>query len=565
MITETLILVFSYIVLIFWIAKQIKTDFFWLYLWQLKNYHIGRFNAHFDTDAGRKIFGISFFVKAFFCLISLSFILCSFLYGFSYDNIEFLSNTIYIFISASVVLMIIEGMHSLKSLFLEQSKKPEQTKKMIFLEAITFLVLLVFLIFIFQQFLLTRAIGLTNALHLVFLLFSFDLLSMVIISSIVLFFQPLTVYLRNKTLSKARSKINSLKNLLVIGITGSYGKSSTKEFLKIILSESFSVVSTVKNQNSEIGISECILRDVSSDHEIFICEMGAYNKGGIKLLCSIAQPKIGILTGIGNQHLATFGSQENIIKTKLELIDNLPSEGVAVLNWDSEFVKDNFKDRKISTLKCSTEIHEDMWAEGVKNSDSGLIFDACFKNGERIKIKTGIIGNHHLSNLLLCIAVAKKLGMSSEEIANGCEKITAKISGMEIEQTKHGFSAINSSYSANRVGVLSHLDHFKDIITTGKKILVMPCIIELGRDAKKTHYEIGKKIAKSCDVAIITTSDYFEDIKKGAQSECMKDYNIICIENPNKAFDIIKQRIDGGVVLLEGRSSKNLVNKIFEK
>lgn len=565
MIGESILLIFSYIIIFFWLIKQIKADYFWLYLWQLKNYHIGRFNAHFDTIAGKKIFGISFFVKLFFCLVSLTFILCSLVYNFSYDNVKVLFNTIYIVIGIAGTLIIAEGAYSAKSLLLKQNKKPEHTKKMIFLEAITFLVLLMFLIFIVQKFLLIGNIGLTDSLYLIFLLYAFDLLSMVIVSSVVLFFQPMTVYLRNKTLSKARTKIGTLKDLLVIGITGSYGKSSTKEFLKTILSESFRVVSTVKNQNSEIGISECILRDVNSDHEIFICEMGAYNKGGIKLLCSIAQPKIGLLTGIGNQHLATFGSQENIIKTKFELIDYLPNEGVAVLNWDSEHIRNNFTDKGVPVIKCSTENHEDIWAEGVKNTDKGLSFDACFKNGDRIRIKTKIIGNHHLSNLLLCIAVAKKLGMSNAEISNGCERISADISGMKIEKTKHGFSAINSSYSANKVGVLSHLDHFKDLIVAGEKILVMPCIIELGKDGKKTHYEIGKKIAKTCDVAIITTRDYFEDIKKGAQSECMKDYNILCVEDPNKAFGIIKQRVNGGVVLLEGRSSSIFVNKIFEK
>jgi len=555
----------SIVILLFWFLRQSKANLFWLYLWQLKNYHSGRFIAHFDTDAGKSIFGIAFFVKLFFCLTSLSFILCAIIYNFSYDEISVLSNSIWLFISMASFFILAEGIYSIRGFLLNRIKKAKSTKKIIFLTTIVFLISLLFILAIAKNFLFGIDIGVTDFLYLTFLLYAFDLLTPSIVSLIVLLFEPATVYLRNKTLGRARDKIKSLNNLLVIGITGSFGKSSTKEFLRIILSESFSVVTTIKNQNSEIGISECILREVTDSHEIFICEMGAYNKGGIKLLCSIAQPKIGILTGIGNQHLATFGSQKNIISTKFELIDNLPSEGLAVLNWDSEFIRDNFKRDEIASLKCSTSKHEDIWAEGVKNDEDGLIFDACFKNGQRIKIKTGIVGKHHLSNLLLCIAVAKKLGMSIEEIANGCEKITSEVSGLKTENTKYGFSVINSSYSANKIGVLSHLDYFRDLIVAGKKILVMPCIIELGSEGKKTHYEIGKKIAKSCDIAIITTKDYFEDIKKGAQSECMKDYNIICIEDPQKVFEIVKQRIEGGTVLLEGRSSSILINKFLEK
>ena len=564
MIVENLSLILILIVIFFWFVRQIKANLFYLYLWQLKNYHIGRFNAHFETNAGKRIFGISFFVKLFFCLTALSFILCSIIYHFSYDKIQVLSGTIQLFTAISGLFIIAEGLYSIKSLALKQAKKPEQTKKMMFLTSVVFLITLIFLIFISKEFLIATKIKTADLLYMVFLFFAFDLLTIVIVSIVVVFFQPLTVYIRNQTLAKARRKIKGLDNLLVIGITGSYGKSSTKEFLRVILSETFSVVSTVKNQNSEIGISECILRDVSEDHEIFICEMGAYNKGGIKLLCNIAQPKMGILTGIGNQHLSTFGSQKNIIKTKFELIDSLPNEGVAILNWDSEYIKNNLSRNDITVLKSSINKEQDIWAEGVKNDDNGMTFDACFKEGERIHIKAGIIGNHHLSNLLLCIATAKKIGMSSEEIANGCSRITLDISGMKIEKTEYGFSAINSSYSANETGVLSHLDHFESLMPPGKRIIVMPCIIELGGDAKRTHFEIGKKIAKTCDMAIITTRDYFKDIKKGAQS-VRSDYNIVCIENPDKILEIIKEKAISGIVLFEGRSSSRLINTIFKK
>ena len=181
----------------------------------------------------------------------------------------------------------------------------------------------------------------TNCSFLVFWLLIFDILTPAIISAIVLIFQPISVFEKYRLIKKAKNKRKKFSNLLVIGITGSYGKTSTKEFLYTILVEKFGkdkVLKTKEHQNSEVGISNCILKELNETYEIFIVEMGAYNIGGIKLLCNIAQPKIGILTGINEQHMATFGSQENIIKAKFELINSLPEDGLAILNWDNNFI-----------------------------------------------------------------------------------------------------------------------------------------------------------------------------------------------------------------------------------
>ena len=131
------------------------------------------------------------------------------------------------------------------------------------------------------------------------------------------------------------------------------------------------------------------------------------------------------------------------------------------------------------------------------------------------------------------------------------------------KSTKHGFSVIDSSYSANKAGVLAHLAYFKGV-EAEKKVLVMPCIIELGREGKQTHYEIGRRIAETCDQAIITSKDYFEDLKAGAVSNGMKPDDIVCIENPIECFKLLSNKASSGIVLLEGRSSSVLLNKIFE-
>lgn len=556
------------ITVFFWFFKLLKSSIFWMYLWQLKNYHIGRFLAHFETKNGKDIFyNTVFLVKFFLLILAGSFIAFEFFGESNYSLLpEYVISPVWIFLGITAFVLAVEGFASMVLILSNKFLKPGKTSKVMFLSVLIFLPLfflgLLFLNIFFNGVVSGASFEVSQGLFYAFLLLLIDAFLPLIVSIIILSVQPFTVFVRNKTIEKARKKIKELDNLSVIGITGSYGKSSTKEFLRLILEESFKVVTTVKNQNSEIGISECILREVNDSHEVFICEMGAYNRGGIRFLCSIAQPKIGILTAIGNQHLSTFGSQENIVKGKFELIDSLPNEGLAVLNWDNEYIKSTFNS-KVANIKCSISKKEDIWAENIDFNKEGISFEACFKNGERIRIETGILGEYNISNLLLCIATAKKIGVSKEEIANGCKKITPEISGMEMKITNHGFSVIDSSYSANKAGVVAHLDYFKRI-DAKKKIIVMPCIIELGKEAKQTHYEIGRKIADSCDLVIVTSGDYFNDLKKGAIDNGMKEDCVLCLTNPVDAFSRLKREAEGGVVLLEGRSSSLLIKRIFE-
>jgi UDP-N-acetylmuramoyl-tripeptide--D-alanyl-D-alanine ligase len=349
-----------------------------------------------------------------------------------------------------------------------------------------------------------------NLINFGLVVLAFDILTPLIVSSIVILLQPITVFFRNRIIKKAIKKRESLENLSVIGIAGSYGKSSTKEFLKFILSRDFKVVSTEKNDNSEIGISQCILNEINEEHEIFICEMGAYNRGGIKLLCNIAKPKIGILTGINNQHLATFGSQKNIVKAKFELIDSLPQEGLAVLNWDNDFVKNNFKS-EINNIKYSVLENQDIWAEDIKGGKEGIFFKVIFKTGESQSVRININGVHNVPNLLAAIAIAKKLGMDLESIVERIKEMDSSIGGMMFKKF-NGFDIINATYSSNINGIISHLEYLKN--WENKKIIVMPCLIELGGGGKRTHFDMGKKIGEACDLAIITSMDYFKDLKK---------------------------------------------------
>lgn len=460
-----------------WAVRAVKAVLFWLYLWQLKEYHIGRFVDHFRTAKGKQIFLNPFFLGKVALFGAL----------FFSSQFAFLLFALYA----------LEALQTAKQAYAKKLLKPVLTKK-------TLLLLSVSIVF---------AAGFVRNPPSLLL---FDILIPVVVSAIVLLVQPFAVLGRNRIIAQARQKRDQFKNLVVIGITGSYGKTSTKEFLARILSKKFKVLKTKEHQNSEVGISQCILNELKPEHEVFVCEMGAYNRGGIKLLAGIAKPTIGVLTGINEQHMATFGSQENIIKTKYELIESLPLTGIAFFNAKNKYCVD---------LYNKTVMRKALYGQDAKFS------------GEE--------------NILGAMAVAKELGMVDEEIVGAVKEIGNAFPGVQLKKGESGITILEATYSANPTGALANLEYLRTF--PGKKILVMPCLIELGPSAKEAHRQIGKKIAEICDLAIITTREYFEDLKQGSEK-------VVFIENPKEIVERIKNTTrEGDVVLLEGRVPSNIL------
>ncbi len=479
---------------------------FWIYLWQLKEYHTGRFIDHFRTEKG----------KSLFLNFSNIFKIILFIYFFTLPLLFFF---------VVFLIYIAESVKTVWDLFKKKIKKPILTKKTVFLIFSGLFVELFSLLLIY--------LNSKDVYWFAFWLLVFDVLCPFIVSLVVLLLQPLAVFGRNRIIKKARLKREGFKNLLVIGITGSYGKTSTKEFLYSILSSRFKVLKTEAHQNSEVGISQCILDNLKPEHEIFIVEMGAYNRGGVKLLCSIAKPKIGVLTGINEQHMATFGSQENIIKGKYELIESLPKDGVAFFNAKNKYCVE---------LYNKTQIRKFLYGETAK-----------FMGEE---------------DILGAAAVAKELGMSEEEILRACDKIEnknlasgenldsrpwarIKMPGIQVKKGINGLNVIDATYSANPDGVISNLDYLKSF--PGRKVIVMPCLIELGKASKEVHRRIGVKIGEVCDLAIVTTKDRLNELKEGAGSK------VLFMENPREIFKKIESFCkDSDAVLLESRVRNSL-------
>lgn len=525
------------IISFFWLVRTLKAVLFWIYLWQLKEYHIERFIDHFRTYKGKKIFlNVLYLVK--FLLLTLLLI------NYAFFNVVFyILLTIYIAESFNFLM--------------RKPKWPTWTVKTILL----FLVSLA-LVFLF----LVKAYLLENIIPFTLSLLLFDIFTFAIASFVVLLFQPLFAMARNIILRKAKNKISQHKNLTVIGITGSYGKTSTKEFLATILSSKFKILSTKDHKNSEMGIAKTILEELKTEHQIFIVEMGAYSKGGIKLLCDMARPSIGMVTGVNEQHLSTFGTMENLLSAEggQELLNSLPKDGLLVVNGDNKYCMDLYKKaniyKKVYSLK-NDKVDSDVWAEEISVLEHSLDFMAMTRDKEVTHINVDILGKQSIQNLLGAVLIAKELGMSLEEISKAAAHIKQEQAGITLKKGIHGIKIIDSSYSSNPDGVIADLEYLN--VFKEKKVVIMPCLIELGKKSSEVHYHIGKKIAEVCNLAIITTKDKFEEVKKGAVENSMDAKNIIFCEKAKEILHIITTFCkEDDAVLLEGGRPVELIKLI---
>ncbi|MBI1839130.1 MAG: UDP-N-acetylmuramoyl-tripeptide--D-alanyl-D-alanine ligase [Candidatus Colwellbacteria bacterium] len=268
------------------------------------------------------------------------------------------------------------------------------------------------------------ALLLLSAVFLPYLLVYF--LAAPLATAVVYILRVPTNFMKESVYRRAESRIRRAKEkgLIVVGITGSYGKSSTKEFLSQILSHKFKVLKTPRNINSELGVARFVLDKVSENDKVLVVEMGAYHTGEIANLARIARPEIGILTGITEQHLALFGSLENIKKAKFELIESLPQNGLAVFNGDNEYLPEMAKRWQGKSI--------------IYHRDQNLRPD---------------LPPHYQTNLSGAVEVARYLGMSDKEIEAGIKNIRLTDIMISTHTGRGGAFVINDTYSANPEGV----------------------------------------------------------------------------------------------------------------
>lgn len=375
---------------------------------------------------------------------------------------------------------------------------------------------------------------------------------MLLFSTLIYYMNPYTLLLANKIMrpveaginkyffDNAKKRVESFEGLNIVGITGSYGKTSVKFIASTIVEEKFNTLKTPESYNTPMGVSKVINEELNNSHETFIVEMGARNIGDIKEMSILVSPKIGILTSIGPTHLETFKNIENIMKTKYELIEALPSDGIAIFNYDNKYVKKladkTFKEKIIYGMNNIKEL--DIYATDIEVSEVGSTFTLGYKSGESIKATTKLLGEHNISNILAGVALGKTLGLSLEEIASRISKIEPIPHRLQLITPGTGVTIIDDAFNSNPVSSKAALDvlsKFKE----GRKIIITPGMIELGDDEWKENHEFGKNIAKVCDFAILVGPKRTKPIQDGIKKQGFAPDSLFVVDSLDKATQVL--------------------------
>ncbi len=317
--------------------------------------------------------------------------------------------------------------------------------------------------------------------------------------------------------NEAKQILAQMPDLTVIGITGSYGKTSTKHYLYRILSERYNVLMTPGSFNTPMGVIRTIREQMKPYHNIFICEMGAKQIGDIKEICDLVAPQIGVITAVGEQHLESFKSIENVQRTKFELADALPVTGLAVVNNDFPYIANrevkNVPVRRYTIAETDAEYH----VEDVRYDSDATRFTVV-GGGERIDLSTKLIGECNLSNLMGAVVVARYLDVPVSSIQYGVSRIEQVEHRLNMKRTPGGISIIDDAFNSNPDGARMALDVLRRM-TQGKRVIITPGMIELGDKQVEYNRELGRQIARSCDYAMVVGQYNRDAILSGLQDE----------------------------------------------
>ncbi len=417
----------------------------------------------------------------------------------------------------------------------EEYKKPlvitARIKRLIMTTFLIYLILLFYIIFNFKD----HKIPFFYNYFIILGFFQYFLLMIVVRINI-----PLEKCVYYYYLNKAKRKIKGMPNLKVIGITGSYGKTSSKNILSDILNIKYNALATPKNLNTPYGLMISINNHLSKFEDIFIAEMGAYHQGEIKELCNIVYPKYGILTKIGEAHLELFGSKEIIQKTKFELIESLPEDGIGVLNKDDKLQVNYPLKNRCRLLWIGIEEEEvDVLAKNIKINYQGIKFDVLFKGDKKLyHFETKLLGYENVYNILAGIALGYEFGLTKEELIMAVRMIKPIPHRLDLKKIGD-LHIIDDAYNSNPLGSKMALEVLK--LMPGKKIIVTPGMIELGEKQEELNKEFGKQIALVCDEVILIGKDQTKPIYEGLKIKKHPEKDIYILNDVKKAFSLLKK------------------------
>ena len=468
--------------------------------------------------------------KIFFDL-DLSILLISLVGSFVFYDIEYLS---FMGLWSIIVISFILGVVWNRRIRNDQNKKPlvytKRIKRLIFTSSLFYLVpvILLFMNVDNNKFCWLMVFVFTILIYLNYII--------VYIANIIN--KPIERLVFLSFRRKAKNKLKSMNKLKVIGITGSYGKTSSKNILSDILNIKYNALASPKNLNTPNGLMITVNNHLDKFTDVFIAEMGAYVRGEIKELCDLVEPKYGILTRIGTAHLESFGSEENIIKGKFELIESLPEDGFAVLNGDDPKQVSYKLQNKVKTIWIGINNKDaDVRADNIKCSSKGSSFDVYLKGEkEPYKFETRLLGDHNIYNILAGIAFGIEFGISMEELVQAVRGVRPVEHRLELKRLGN-FYQIDDAYNSNPVGAEAACKVLG--MMPGIRVVVTPGMIELGEKEAEYNKKFGEQIAEVADYVVLIGENKTKPIKEGLLTKGFDKEKIIVFNDVRKAYSFI--------------------------
>ncbi|MBO7185591.1 MAG: UDP-N-acetylmuramoyl-tripeptide--D-alanyl-D-alanine ligase [Alistipes sp.] len=363
--------------------------------------------------------------------------------------------------------------------------------------------------------------------------------------------KPLEAAISRWYYNDAKRMLRAMPNLKIIGITGSFGKTSTKHFLYRLLSERYNVLMTPGNFNTTLGVVRTVREHLKPHHEVFIVEMGAKQRGDIKEICDLVCPTVGIVTSVGEMHLETFGSVENVARTKFELIDVLPVGGLGVVNIDSEAARKHVAEGRYNVTTYGVECEDaDYHATNILYTAADTRFDVVSQRGSDEGYATHLLGRGNILNITAALAVAEHLGVGAEQRRRAVR---------QMEQVEHrlsmrragGVTILDDAYNSNPTGARMALEVLAGFATEGCRYVVTPGFVEMGARQYDNNRAFGADIAASgADSVYVVNEVNRAAIVAGLEDGGYDMSRVHCVASFNEAMGGLQPRLKAGDVVL---------------
>ncbi|MDO4799044.1 MAG: UDP-N-acetylmuramoyl-tripeptide--D-alanyl-D-alanine ligase [Bacillota bacterium] len=364
--------------------------------------------------------------------------------------------------------------------------------------------------------------------------------------------RPMELLINERFYRDAQRKVSRAPFLKVIAITGSYGKTSTKNVVASMLAPYRNTLASPASYNTKLGLTRTIRESLIPTTEVFVAEMGAKRLGEIEEIVDFLTPDLAIVTSIGEQHLETFRSLDNIVKEKSEVFQKLRSGGYAFINEE---------DPSLASLTLRSDVHRvsysfretsDFYLTDVVTSGEG---SSCIfvdrKRGTRTKLWTTLLGKHNLLNILAGAAIATTIGVKPEEIA--AVVTTLKPVTNRLSTRKEGdILILEDAFNSNPIGAKAALDVLQSLATNGKRIIMTPGMIELAEKEYAVHFHFGQQIAAVCDYVILVSERQTRHIREGLAASGYDMNRVQVVPTMSAAFQAMRSVASAGdVVLIE--------------